>query len=152
MGTGSKVIKCTGFHWESVERKEYKDDSRIFEGVHRYTLLGKGEDEDNLDTETRYFEVEEGGYTSFERHNHPHSVVVIRGCGLVILGNETHDLNLHDVVYVAPGTLHQFHADKDEKLGFLCIVDRNRDRPVLPEDEEVDRVITSKEVRGKIRR
>jgi mannose-6-phosphate isomerase-like protein (cupin superfamily) len=34
-----------------------------------------------------------------------------------------------DCVFVAPGEPHQFRADDGEPLGFLCMVDRERDRP-----------------------
>ncbi len=148
----SKVIKCRDYRWESVSRKEYKDTPGCYEGVSRHSLLGEGEGEEGLNFQTRYFEVEAGGYTSFEMHRHPHSVVVIRGSGSVVIENELHDLGLHDVVYIAPETMHQFHADKDEPLGFICVVDRYRDKPVLPDDRQVDEVIDSDKVRAKIRR
>ena len=148
----SKVIKCSDYQWKSVPRREYKDDTSCYEGVHRYSLLGEKEDEQQLNFQTRYFEVEPGGYTSLELHRHPHSVVIIRGSGEVILGNELHQLGMHDVVYVAPETPHQFHATGDDPLGFICIVDRYRDRPTLPDDEYIREQITSGEVRGKIRR
>lgn len=151
MYNNSKVIKSTNYHWESVEHKKYKDDASIYKGVHRYPLLGEREDEHALNFQTRYFEVEAGGYTSFEYHQHPHSVVIIRGSGTVILGDSLHDLSLHDVVFITPNTLHQFHADKGEPLGFICTVDRYRDRPSIPDEEEISKIIKSKEVLEKIR-
>jgi quercetin dioxygenase-like cupin family protein len=42
-----------------------------------------------------------------------------------------------DSVCVAPQCFHQFHADAGEVLGFLCVVSRERDRPVLPTAEEL---------------
>lgn len=147
----SKVIKSDQFQWDGVERKEYKSDDSIFSGVHRYTLLGPREDEQALNFETRYFEVEEGGYTSLEHHRHPHSVVVIRGSGSVVIGEEVHTISVHDVVFIAPDTLHQFHADRGDKLGFICVVDRYRDRPTLPDKEELSR-IRNKRVLSKIKR
>lgn len=152
MADDSKVIKCSDYQWDSVPRKEYKDDDSCYKGVHRYTLLGEAEDEQALNSQTRYFEIKTGGYTSFEYHRHPHSVVIIRGSGTVILGNALHDLSLHDVVFVSPNTLHQFHADKGEPLGFLCMVDRYRDRPTLPGKEEINNSIQAEEVLQKIRR
>ena len=147
----SKVIKCSNYQWDSVDRKEYKDDTSCYKGVHRYTLLGEAQDEQALTFQTRYFEVEAGGYTSFEYHRHPHSVVIIRGKGTVILGDSLHELSLHDVVYIAPNTLHQFHADRGDKLGFLCVVNRYRDRPTLPDDEYTAEKIQSAKVLAKIR-
>lgn len=148
----SRVIKSNNYQWEEVSRKDYKDDTNTYKGVHRYSLLGEREDEQALNFQTRYFEVEAGGYTSFEYHRHPHSVIVIRGSGTVILGNSLTDIALHDVIFIAPNTLHQFHADKCEPLGFLCIVDRYRDRPSLPGSDDIDKNISSVEVRNKIKR
>lgn len=152
MKNNSKVIKSSDYQWDSVHRKEYKDDTSCYKGVHRYSLLGEQDDEQQLNFQTRYFEVDTGGYTTFEYHRHPHSVVVIRGSGTIILGDSLHDIGLHDVIFIAPNTLHQFHADQGEPLGFLCVVDRYRDRPTLPDDKEIDEVITSDKVREKIRR
>ena len=152
MSDNSKVIKCTDYSWNSVPRKEYKDDTSCYKGVHRYSLLGEQGDERALTFQTRYFEVEAGGYTSFEYHRHPHSVVIIRGSGTVILGDVLHELSLHDVVYISPNTLHQFHADRGEKLGFLCTVDRYRDRPTLPDEIEIEQNIQSPDVVEKIKR
>lgn len=152
MSTHSKVIKSKNYKWDSVPQKSYKDTPGCYEGVHRYSLLGEGGDEHELNFQTRYFEVKAGGYTSFEQHRHPHSVIVIRGSGSVVLGDELHQIGLHDVVYISPETMHQFHADKKESLGFICVVDRYRDKPALPDDEQVKEVITSEEVLEKIKR
>lgn len=151
MTGNSKVIRCANYQWDSVDCKEYKGDTTCYKGVHRYSLLGEQPDEQALTFQTRYFEVEAGGYTSFEYHRHPHSVVVIRGAGTVILGDSLHELSLHDVVYIAPETLHQFHADRGEKLGFVCVVDRYRDRPTLPDEDIIADEIHSAEVLEKIR-
>lgn len=152
MSDNSKVIKSADYQWESVPQKAYKDTPGCYEGVHRYSLLGEGEDEYQLNFQTRYFEVKPGGYTSFELHRHPHSVIIIRGAGSVVLDDEVHKIGLHDVVYISPETMHQFHADSDEPLGFICVVDRYRDKPTLPDDEQVQEVITSKEALAKIKR
>lgn len=152
MSNNSKVITCEDFQWKSVARRTYKDTPGSFEGVSRYSILGEGEDEQQLNFQTRYFEVAPGGYTSFEMHRHPHSVIVIRGSGSVILENEIHELGLHDVVFISPETMHQFQADNNESLGFICVVDRYRDKPVLPDDEQVKQAISSEEVLRKIRR
>jgi mannose-6-phosphate isomerase-like protein (cupin superfamily) len=129
MPSASKVIKCERFRWTGVEVRPYKAEKARFKDVARQTLLGEGPDEAALSFITRYFEVQPGGYSSLELHQHPHSVVVVRGTGQVVLGNETYDIAPFDCVYVAPGATHQFRATGREPLGFLCIVDRVRDRP-----------------------
>jgi quercetin dioxygenase-like cupin family protein len=146
----SRVIKNKNFKWESAKRKVYKTDSDNFRDIHRYSLLG--ETEKDLNFQTRYFEIEPDGYSSLEKHRHPHTVIIIRGKGSVILGNKVTEVQLHDVVYISPETIHQFHADKDDFLGFICIVDRYRDKPVIPGDDAINEQITSKKVRRKIRK
>jgi quercetin dioxygenase-like cupin family protein len=80
--------------------------------------------------ETRYFELGPGGYTTHEVHKHEHVVVVLRGHGRVLLDGEWSEIGPGDAVRVVSGTPHQFRNDRDEPFGILCIVDRDRDRPV----------------------
>ncbi len=146
----SKVIKCKEFSWKSVEKHRYKTTGSGFKDIHRYALLA--DEYQELNFHTRYFEIKPGGYSSLEYHRHPHSVVIIRGAGSVVIDNEIHALGLHDVVYIAPGSIHQFYADKDDYLGFLCTVDRYRDKPVSPDDEHLHSVIHNPSVFEKIKR
>ena len=37
-------------------------------------------------------------------------------------------------------TWHQFRATKNEPLGFLCMVNAERDKPQLPTADDVDRL------------
>lgn len=148
----SKVIQCQNFEWKDIERKDYKTDTSCYQGVHRYSLLGEGGDEQELNFQTRYFEVAKGGYTSLEYHRHPHSVVIIRGAGSMILGDTIHDLTLHDVIFISPETLHQFHADKNEVLGFICIVDRYRDKPTLADANYLNEKVKNPAVQKKIKK
>jgi mannose-6-phosphate isomerase-like protein (cupin superfamily) len=129
MGETSKVIKCSAFRWAGVEVRPYKAEAAPFKDVSRQTLLGEAPGEAALNFITRYFEVQPGGYSTLELHQHPHTVVILRGTGVVSLGAETYDIAPFDCVYVAPGTVHQFRATGVEPLGFLCVVDRVRDRP-----------------------
>jgi quercetin dioxygenase-like cupin family protein len=150
MGKNSAVINEKNFSWSGVERKDYKTDGENFKDIHRFTLLG--DEHPELNSQTRYFEIQPGGYSSLEYHRHPHSVIVIRGRGHVILNNEVNEISAFDVVYISPDTIHQFHADDGEPLGFICVVDRYRDRPVIPSDEKIKEMIDSDEVLHKIRK
>lgn len=150
MKSAARVIHSDKYEWQGVEKKAYKENSSRFRNVHRFTLLGSEIPE--LNFETRYFEIGPGGYSSLEVHHHPHSVIVIRGSGTVVLNNELNSLCVHDVVYIAPETIHQFHADNHEPLGFICIVDRYRDKPVVPEDSEIASRISSECVLKKIKK
>ena len=130
MSERSRVIKCAAYRWEGVPAASYKPDPMLFSGVTRYTILGEGPGEGAAGIVTRYFELEPGGFSTLERHEHRHYVVVLRGRGSVRLGDEVTDIAPYDAVYVAPHTAHQFRASATEPLGFLCIVDRERDKPV----------------------
>jgi len=129
MSHESKVIRAGKFDWEGVALRKYKTEGDHFKGVTRRILLGAAEGEEALNFITRYFEIEPGGYSSLELHQHPHVVIVLRGHGQVLLDRSSHDIGPHDCVFVSPGTTHQFRATGREPLGFLCIVDRIRDKP-----------------------
>ena len=90
---------------------------------------------DDLAGELRYFEVAPGGWTTLERHEHVHNVMVIRGRGRCLVGEAAWDIGPNDLVAVPPLAWHQFRAADDEPLGFLCLVNRDRDRPQLPPEE-----------------
>ncbi len=130
----SRVIRAEARGWRGIPPWAYKDEPASYSGVVRHTLLGGRDDPGPLNFEFRYFEVEPGGYSSLERHGHPHAVLVLRGSGSVRLGQRIEPIGPHDVVYVAPDEVHRFQADAGESLGFLCIVDRERDRPVPVHD------------------
>lgn len=125
----SKVIRSEEFRWLGVPLLPYRDRPDRYRGVVKQVLLDASGTDERLAFETRYFEVEPGGYSMLERHGHPHAVVVIRGAGTVHLEGTDHQIEPFDCVYVAPDAVHQFRADRGETLGFLCVVDRVRDRP-----------------------
>src|SRR5881628_3150362 len=129
MDERSKLLKFTRFRWGGVEVRAYKGPAAPFKDVTRQTLLGEAPGEEAFSFITRYFEIQPGGYSTLERHQHPHAVVVLRGRGRLILGERTFDIAPYDCVYVSPGVTHQFRATGGEPLGFLCMVDRVRDRP-----------------------
>jgi quercetin dioxygenase-like cupin family protein len=140
MDDRSKVIKYLNGGWDGVAVRDYKENDRLHRSVTRRDLLGAAQDEHGLSVITRYFEVAPGGYSTLERHEHAHAVIVLHGQGTAILGEHSYAIAPFDCVYVARDTLHQFQASEDAALGFLCIVDRVRDRPRLPSPDELKRL------------
>jgi quercetin dioxygenase-like cupin family protein len=134
MNDRSKVVRSEEFRWVGVPVLPYRDRPDRYQGVVRQVLIGGSGEDERLSFETRYFEVEPGGYSMLERHGHPHTVVVIRGAGTVQLEGADYAIRPFDCVYVEPDAAHQFRADRGEPLGFLCIVDRVRDRPRPADD------------------
>jgi quercetin dioxygenase-like cupin family protein len=121
------------FRWEGVPLKEYKPDGTHFRDITRQVLFGE---EEGLPTQLRYFEMAPGGYSTFERHEHVHAVMILRGRGQALVGDAVHDVAEKDLVYIEPMTWHQFQAADDASLGFLCLVDCSRDRPQRPTEEQ----------------
>jgi mannose-6-phosphate isomerase-like protein (cupin superfamily) len=122
------------FRWEGVENRPYKEEgSAPFRAIARQVLFT----EEGLDCELRYFEMAAGGYSTLERHEHMHGVMILRGHGHCLLGDEVRAVKPFDLVTIPAWTWHQFRASGDEPLGFLCMVNRERDRPQLPSEAEL---------------
>ena len=84
-----------------------------------------------------YFEVAAGGHSTLERHEHVHLVVIGRGAGHCLVGDEVFAVKALDAVIIPSLTWHQFRATGTEPLGFFCVVARERDRPRLPTEEDL---------------
>ena len=125
------------FRWEGVEMRPYKEDERaLYKNITRQVLFS----DPNMAGELRYFEVAPGGFSTLERHQHMHAVLILRGRGHCLVGDEVKRLETRDLVTVPPMTWHQFRATADEPLGFLCMVDAHRDKPQLPTAADVARL------------
>lgn len=125
------------FSWQGAADEPYKSDSAAsWEGIRRVTLLGPRQH--GMDFHVRYFEVAPGGHSSREKHEHEHVVIGWRGQGIVEFDGREEPVKVGDIVYVAPQSVHQFRcaADAQVPFGFLCLVNAERDRPVLcPADD-----------------
>lgn len=123
-----------GYRWQGVDVLPYKEDGRaLFKAVTRQVLFSDPAQQSEL----RYFEVAPGGFSTLERHEHTHNVLILRGRGHCLIGREVRRLATNDLVAVPPVTWHQFRATAEEPLGFLCMVNTTRDRPQLPSPEDL---------------
>jgi len=120
------IQKRTSLGWEGSEIFTYKDEPGTWEGVTRQILA------ENAATqfEIRYFEIEPGGFTTHEKHEHDHCVIVLNGQGEVFLDNEWQSISELDAVHIGSMQPHQFRNTSQSPFGFLCIVDKYRDRPI----------------------
>lgn len=136
----SPVRHFESFRWEDTDMLAYKEEgSAPFKAITRQTLFN----DPALACELRYFEVSAGGYSTLEKHEHRHAVLILRGRGEVLVGNEVYPIDTNDLVTVPSWTIHQFRANADAPLGFLCMVNTDRDRPVLPSEEERKKLETN---------
>jgi quercetin dioxygenase-like cupin family protein len=123
-----------GDRWAGVDLRLYKEeDAAPFRAVSRQILFS----DPRLMGELRYFEVAPGGYSTLERHQHMHAVMILAGAGRALVGTAVHAVKPHDLITIAPWAWHQFRAAPNEKLGFLCMVDAARDRPQLPTPDDL---------------
>ncbi|MBD3266877.1 cupin domain-containing protein [bacterium] len=117
--------------WQGREKIQYKASQDMpFEGVERLELIGKHGEQTAFDL--RYFEIEPGGYTSLEKHNHTHTVICVRGEGVLKTGETIYTLHPMDVAYIDSMKIHQLQNPNKAPFGFFCIVDHERDRPLPP--------------------
>ena len=123
-----------GYRWDDVAHMPYKQDgSAPFKDISRQVLF----QEHTMGCELRYFEMDADGYSTLERHEHAHAVMILRGRGTCLLGREVRQVKPLDLVTIPAWTWHQFRASSAEPMGFLCMVNQTRDRPVLPTEEEL---------------
>jgi quercetin dioxygenase-like cupin family protein len=128
-----------GFRWEGVAHQPYKQEgSAPFKDISRQVLFN----EDSLGCELRYFEMDAGGFSTLERHEHEHAVMILRGHGECMVGEEVRTVRQFDLISIPSMLWHQFRATHDEPLGFLCMVNISRDRPQLPTSDEVNQLKT----------
>jgi mannose-6-phosphate isomerase-like protein (cupin superfamily) len=140
--------KAKGYRWEGVEELPYKEDSRaLFKSITRQVLFS----DPALTGELRYFEMAPGGFSTLERHEHMHAVLILRGRGHCLVGEEVKAIETRDLVTVPAMTWHQFRATRGEPLGFLCMVNAARDKPQLPSPEDLAKLERNPEVAAFLR-
>lgn len=138
----------SGFRWDDVPVKTYKPEGTHFRDVTRQVLF---EGDAGFPTQVRYFEIAPGGHSTFERHEHPHAVLILRGRGRALVGETVASVAPFDLVHVPPMTWHQFLAAPDAPLGFVCLVPCDRDRPMRPTPDEAAALRTHPALRDFIR-
>ena len=123
-----------GYRWDGVQYLPYKEEgSAAFRAISRQVLFAEAA----LACELRYFEIDPGGYSTLERHEHWHAVMILRGRGTCLIGGSVREVGERDLVTIPSHTWHQFRASEGVPMGFLCMVNRERDKPALPTDDEL---------------
>ncbi|NPB03324.1 MAG: cupin domain-containing protein [Thermotogae bacterium] len=116
--------------------------------VKKVVLLGA---RNGLNFEVRYFEIQPKHASSLEKHEHQHAVIILKGKGWVFVGDTVYEVKPYDVVWIPSWTPHQLIAHEDEPLGFLCIVDTKRDRPIPLSKEEIERIKSDPQLAEKVK-
>lgn len=134
-----KFYQFDDFNWNGINKINYKNNSNdnpiTFNNITRQNIVG---DEVKSDFHLRYFECGKNGYSTLEKHEHVHVVLILRGKGKIILDNEIIDVKPLDCIVVESCVKHQFINIGDEPFGFFCTVNSKRDKFELLNRTEVD--------------
>jgi quercetin dioxygenase-like cupin family protein len=138
-----------GFRWDAVAHQPYKQQGAApFKDISRQVLFH----DDALACELRYFETDAGGYSTLERHEHAHAVMILRGKGECLVGEEVRFVTQFDLISIPAWQWHQFRASHGEPLGFLCMVNAERDRSQLPTADELAHLKANPTIAGFLER
>jgi len=141
----SPVRRFKDFRWENTDLLAYRQEEGVpFKDVTRQLLF----EAPDLKGELRYFEVATNGYSSLERHDHRHAVMILRGTGRCLVGTQVFQVGPLDLVDIPPMAWHQFRAGDTEALGFLCLVNVQRDKAQLPSPEQLAELSSHPAVAG----
>jgi mannose-6-phosphate isomerase-like protein (cupin superfamily) len=132
-----------GFRWSDVPLLSYKEHDNTFRNISRQVLF---EGTAETPTQLRYFEIDTDGHSTLEQHDHEHLVYIVRGKGRALNGDKIVELKTNDVLHIPPSTWHQFRACEGEPLGFLCMVNLDRDRPHLPTEKDLEELRRSMDI------
>jgi quercetin dioxygenase-like cupin family protein len=117
------------FSWRGIQTERYKSGGDEWSDIVRQTLIGNHGESTKF--HLRYFEIAPDGFSSFERHEHEHVVIGIRGQGICIVGKRKYKIGFLDTLYIKPHEPHQLRNFSDQPFGFFCIVNAKRDRPKI---------------------
>jgi quercetin dioxygenase-like cupin family protein len=84
----------------------------------------------------RIFDVRPGGHTPLHDHEYEHEVFVIEGEGEVAEGKRISSLHGGSVVFIRPGTPHQFRNTGAGVLRFICMIPIKGPAAPPPQDED----------------
>lgn len=130
-----KEFDSSTYDWTGVPCLQYKEDNSPFKAVSRRVLFDGALD---IPCQFRYFEVAPGGYSTLEHHEHTHMVMIFRGKGQCLLGKTVLDVKMGDFIEIPSHVVHQFRANKGDYIGFLCLVNQDRDKVTVVSEAEIE--------------
>src|SRR3979411_3416932 len=99
--------KATNYRWDGVDELPYKEDGRaLFKAITRQVLFS----DPQMHAELRYFEMKPDGFSTLERHQHMHAVLILRGRGHCLVGGEVKPIEHRDLISVTPMTCDEVPA------------------------------------------
>jgi quercetin dioxygenase-like cupin family protein len=136
------------YQWENIAVLPYKEEGHHYKRITKQIL---SEELADIPCQLRYFEIAPEGYSTLEHHEHAHLVIIFRGAGEALVGDKVFPVQEKDVITIPAHTWHQFRASQGTPFGFLCLVNVERDKPVLPSPEDMERLRRDPDVAAFIR-
>ena len=110
-----RVQDGADWRWEDVQVEGYNTNNAT-----KQVLIGDKDGSSNF--AMRYFTIPPREFSSLDKHEREHGVLVIHGRARVQLGERFEEVGPGDVVYIPGWEVHQFENLTDEPFTFLCIV------------------------------
>lgn len=111
-------------HEDNIEKKEYNGEN--LKNVIKQSLVGPKEGWDGY--VMRVFTLLKDGFTPRHSHPWPHINYIVSGEGTVYLSSQEYEVTPGSTVYIPSNTVHQFMANKNSNLKFICIVPEKGDK------------------------
>lgn len=141
------------YTWNNIKMIDYKpagaDDSDLtFFNVTRQNIV---ETDAEIGFDVRYFECGRDGYSTLEKHEHVHVVVILRGQGKVVVGKKVYSVHPFDLIVISSWAPHQLINTGEEPFGFLCTVNGKRDKFQLLSEQEIQDLMECEETKAVIK-
>ena len=142
-------LKFNNYHWDGIPVIDYKKVSNksgaklTFNNVTRQNIITG---EDGVDFEVRLFECGQDGFTTLEKHQHTHIVMIARGFGKIIIGENIYDAEPLDYFIIPKWQPHQLINTSAEPFSFFCTVNAVRDSFKLLTLNEINKLRKNKEI------
>ena len=142
-------LKFDNYHWESIPVIDYKitggqnNTGITFNNITRQNIITK---KDGVDFEVRLFECEKDGFSTLEKHQHTHIVMILRGNGKVLIGDSIFDAKPFDYFIIPEWQPHQLINTGKEPFSFFCTVNAVRDNFKLLSYDEIEKLRKNKEI------
>ena len=142
-------LKFDNFRWDTIPLIDYKETGGksgtqvTFKNISRQNIITK---EDGTSFEVRLFECGPEGFSTLEKHQHTHIVMIARGEGKIIIGDGIYDAKPFDFFIIPEWHPHQLINIKEEPFSFFCTVNAQRDSFKLLSIEEISRLRENKEI------
>jgi quercetin dioxygenase-like cupin family protein len=82
----------------------------------------------------RKFSMQPGGGMPRHTNTVEHEQYVLRGRATITIGEETHQVQTGDVVYIPAGVVHSYENTGDEPFEFLCLIPNQEDRITIVDE------------------